>query len=103
MVTITVIEAENLFAKIRGQIGKKNAAPMLFRTRFGIHTFGMRVPIDVIVLNSNHQIVALKSILKPFRVFLWNPKYSIVIELPAGTIEKMKLSMSGKINLIVRQ
>lgn len=71
----------------------------MFRTRFGIHTFGMHYPIDVIILDKQQIVVHLKENLMPNRLYFWNPKYSIVIELPKETIKKKKISLGSKFNL----
>lgn len=72
---------------------------MLFHTRFGIHTFGMHYPIDILVLNNNNEVVTLKHQLKPNRIFLWNPRFAIIIELPEGTISKTKTEIGDTLNL----
>ena len=74
--------------KIIGLIGKNAPEAILFETHFGIHTFFLKLPIDVLILDKNNQIVALKKILKPNRFFLWNCRYNLVIELPEESIEK---------------
>lgn len=82
-----------------GLIGKKEIIPVIFETRFGIHTFGMRVVIDVLILDKDKKVVALKESLKPNRIFLWNPHYKIVLELPKGTIKNHNIKKASKIIL----
>lgn len=60
---------------------------MLFKTRFGIHTFFLKESIDVVVLDRNFTVVKLKKNLKPNRLFFWDPKHLYLLELPKGTIE----------------
>lgn len=78
--------------KTVGLIGKRKPYPLLIQTRFGIHTFGLRFPIDVLVLDKQSRIVNLKESLNPNRIFVWHPKHNTVIELPKGTINKLHLS-----------
>jgi uncharacterized membrane protein (UPF0127 family) len=73
-----------------GLLDKASPSSLIFNTRWGLHTLGMKHPIDVIVLDSSGKIVRLKS-LKPNRIFTWNPKYSQAIEFPQGTIKKINL------------
>src|SRR6185312_10694586 len=80
--------AKSLNDKLFGLLRTSNPRCLIFKTRFGIHTFGLYSPIDVLVLNSNYKVVKMKVNLNPNRIYLWNPKYSIVIELPSGTIHK---------------
>lgn len=72
---------------------------MLFHTRFGIHTFFMKYPIDVLVLDKNKIIVKVKSSLKPNNLFFYNPKYSLIVELENGFVKKNKLQLGDKIEL----
>lgn len=82
---------------LTGLIGVKKPKAVFFKTRWGIHTFGLRFPIDVLILNSEFKVVKIKKSLKPFRLFLWNPKYDSVLELPAGTIEKKNINIGNYI------
>lgn len=95
------IEAKSLKAKSLGLITAKEPQTLLFKTRFGIHTFGMKFPIDVIVLDRNYKILALRKNLKPNNIFVWNPKYDVVIELPEETIEKTKTERGDRIEISI--
>jgi uncharacterized membrane protein (UPF0127 family) len=85
--------------KSRGLIGKNNFEAVIFTTRFGIHTFGLGSSIDVLISNSKHKIVAVKENLKPNRVFLWNPKYNLVIELKKGAISNSKTKLGDLLEI----
>lgn len=93
MVAIPVKEAKSLKEKIVGLIGKKPYA-LLIKTRFGIHTFGLKFPIDVLILDHKNKVVKIKKSLMPNSIFLWNPLYDMVIELPQGTIDKKKIKIN---------
>lgn len=82
-----------------GLMGRKSFQAVFFTTRCGIHTFLVRVPMDVVILDQHDTVCVLKRALLPNRVFVWNPKYYRVIELPEGTIEKLKLKIGEKITL----
>lgn len=79
--------SDNLF----GLLKEKRDASVLFNTRFGIHTFFMKYPIDVIVLNNENKVIKIKKDLKPNNFFFWNPKYSRIIELPHTHIKYVSL------------
>ena len=85
--------------RLLGLINSEKAYPVLIQTRFGIHTFGMRFPIDILILDKNNKVVKISKNLKPNRIFLWNPMFDKVIELPAGEIEKRGIRLETKINL----
>ena len=82
-----------------GLIPYKKAFPVLFKTRFGIHTFGMKFAIDVIVLDKENRVVKMAQNLKPKNVFFWNPKYNLVLELPAGFIKDKRIKLGSKLSL----
>jgi hypothetical protein len=87
---VTDFSQKKGLGKILGLIGKKNPKTVVFTTRFGIHTFLMNFAIDVLILDKNKKIVFMKKSLKPNRIFLWNPVYNIVVELPSGSIQQSK-------------
>lgn len=92
--------AQTLLDNVIGLIGKNRSVSMVFHTRFGIHTFGMRFPIDVLILDKTNKIVRIKENLFPNRIFFWNPLYDTVLELPAGTINKTKSELGDLIHFI---
>lgn len=97
MVQLKVKELKSLKDKTIGLINAKKAYPVLIKTRFGIHTFGLKFAIDVLILNKENQVVKLVENLKPNRIFLWNPIFYKVIELPAGIIKEKRIRVGDKI------
>lgn len=93
------VKRAGFLKKIIGLIGQEKIEPLYFQTRWGIHTFGVRKPIDVVILNDKNYVVKIKQNLKPNRIFLWNPSYKNVLELPHGAIEKEKIKVREKINI----
>lgn len=83
--------------KFIGLIGKDKPEAIYFETRWGIHTFGLKFPIDVVILDENNKVVVVKKSLKQNSLFFWNPKYSRVLELSSGFIRMKK---SDKIKII---
>lgn len=83
----------------KGLLGTKHPQLVWFRTRWGIHTFGMHYPIDVVILDEERNVQVVKEQLLPQRFFFWNPRYDLVIELPAGTIEHKKITQGHHIAL----
>lgn len=87
---------DGLIDNFLGMILRKNQRGLIFDTRFGIHTFFLNRPIDVLVLD-RERVVDLKENLKPYQIFIWNPKYNIVVETPNGSIKKSKTEIGDKI------
>lgn len=99
MPRLTVTHLESIKDKSIGLIGKKTVTPIYFTTRWGIHTFGVLSPIDVLILDDENRVVKLRNNLFPNRLFFWNPKYERVIELPGDTIRKEKIAVGNQVSL----
>lgn len=84
----------------KGLIGYKNPKPILLKTRFGIHTFGLKFPIDVLVLNKKNKVTKIKKGLRPCRIFIWNPKYNKVVELPRSNVNDNDIRVGDNIKII---
>jgi len=91
-------EAKNWQDRWFGLLKKSNPRVLLFQTRFGIHTLGLKTPIDVLVLDDNLKVVKLARV-KPGKLFLWNPRFGVVIELPAETIKNSKTKIGDQLVL----
>lgn len=92
--------AESLTDQTFGLLRKSNPRSLFIKTRFGIHTFFLAEPIDVLVLDKDYRVVKLKEKLNPNNIFLWNPKYFFVIELPHGTIKKSHTETGNQLSLL---
>lgn len=98
-IQLQVFVANTWKEKTLGLLRYKKPESLFLQTRFGIHTFGLSHPIDVLILDKHYVVIALKESLKPNRVFFWNPKYNAVVELPQGTITQKKIVHGTKIIL----
>lgn len=98
ILSLDLKEAKSLVDKSLGLLLKNNPRSMLFRTRFGIHTFFLKNSIDVVILDKNHKVIAAKTV-QPNRIFLYNPIHSIVLELPEGVIKSSKTKIGDKLKL----
>lgn len=83
-----------------GLIDTRITPPLLLRTRFGIHTFFVKKPIDIVVLDKNNRIKKLKQHMEPFHFYFYPPYLSTILELPSGFILKSKLKINDKIELV---
>lgn len=99
MVTIIVRNLKSLKEKTLGLLGKAKPYPVLFQTRFGIHTFGMKYPIDVVILSKECIVKKVEKNLQPNRLFFWNPVYNRVLELPHGMVRELHLHPGMPISL----
>lgn len=95
-----ITEAKSLTDQSLGLLKYKTPTAMLIKTKFGIHTFFMKYPIDVIVLDKTNHVVKIKEKMQPNSLLFWNPKHNIVIELPAKTISNTKTRLYDAIILV---
>lgn len=81
--------------KLIGLMGKEKSEIVIFKTRFGIHTFFLKFPIDLVIVSKNKKVVFIKQSLKPNRIVFWNFRYNTVIELPEGFIKKSGINIGS--------
>jgi len=53
----------------------------------GVHTWGMRFPIDIAVLDGDWKVIAMRRDLRPFRMTRMFWKAAAVLELPSGILD----------------
>jgi uncharacterized membrane protein (UPF0127 family) len=99
IIKLKVKEASTFLERLFGLLNPDNPKIMLFRTRFGIHTFFMKNSIDVLLLDDDFLVVKTIRSLSPFKIFVYNPKYSRVIEMPKGAIDKLRIGINDKISI----
>ena len=54
-------------------------------------------PIDIILLDENHEIIEMVEHLRPFATYFSKKKIKSFIELPAGSIKKYHLKFEAKL------
>jgi len=86
-----VRKADNFVTRLVGLLKRTTLGPeeaLWLMPSKGIHTIGMKFPIDVVFLNKNHQVVGLVSGMAPYRLSSVHLRSFSVLELPNGTIRK---------------
>ena len=83
--------ARSFWARGRGLMGRASlpdSYALIILPESSIHTFFMRVPIDVLFVDRSDKVVGLREAMPPRRPFAgvapWRGRY--VIEMPAGVI-----------------
>lgn len=94
----TAIQAKTFKQKALGLLAEKKGTAMIFQTRFGIHTFCMKYPIDVLVLDKENKVTAYKQNMKANTIYFWNPLYKSLIELPHGIINATNTQLGDQIS-----
>lgn len=91
MITIKAQKLSSFKDKTIGLMFAKRSKTVCIETNFGIHTFFVRFPIDVVLLNKENKVIKIKQNLKPNRIFMWSKLQTKIIELPVGEIENKKI------------
>ncbi len=95
--------ADTVLTRMRGLLGRRSmhmGSGLLIKPCKGVHTIGMKFPIDVIFLDGDNNVLAIRKELKPnvlTRIFF---RAVIVLELPAKTIDSTGTSIGDKIGIV---
>ncbi len=65
----------------------------------GVHTLGMKFPIDVLYLDTNKCVVHLEQSLQPWRVARVSIRTTSVLELPANTLRSSGTAVGDEIEI----
>lgn len=82
--------ANSVFKRMIGLLNRKALASgegLLIDRCYGIHTFGMRFPLDVLFLDKDLRVMRAVAALPPFRTCIVR-KAVYVLELPVGAIQR---------------
>jgi len=88
---------------MKGLLGKNSLGDgegLLIRPCKGVHTFGMKFPIDVIVIDDNNYVIAVHGQLPSNRMTPLYKRAAAVIELPAGTLETTTTAVGNQIEIV---
>jgi uncharacterized membrane protein (UPF0127 family) len=97
-----VRKADNFLTRLVGLLKRTHLGPeeaLWLMPSKGIHTIGMKFPIDVLFLNRNHQVLGLMSGMLPYRVSAVHLRSYSVLELPNGTIKKSQTEVGDQLEI----
>ncbi|MBS3995635.1 MAG: DUF192 domain-containing protein [Alkaliphilus sp.] len=83
--------ADKFWSRMKGLMfteGLPSGCGLHLRPCRGIHTFFMRCSIDVLHLDSHHQVVGIEKNLQPGQIGKFFPKTAEIVELSTGIIQK---------------
>jgi uncharacterized membrane protein (UPF0127 family) len=93
--------ANSVLKRMVGLLNRKALAQgegLLLDRCYGIHTIGMRFPIDVLFLDKELRVIRAVPALPPFRTCV--VKHAVyVLELPAGSIERSQSSAGDQMQM----
>lgn len=96
------IWADNFFTRLRGLLGKKQFPPgeaLLIKPCKSVHCIGMKIPIDVVFVSADNQVVCIIENMKPYRLSPYIRNASYVIELPVGQAAAAEVSVGDILSL----
>jgi len=92
--------ADKAIARLVGLLGSQSLEPgcgLLIEPSSGIHTFGMRFPIDVVALDAHMRVLGTWEKLGSRRVAAVHWKTRSVLELPCGTIRTGRIEVNDQL------
>ena len=97
-----VRKADNFLTRLVGLLKRTNLGPeeaLWLMPSKGIHTIGMKFPIDVVFLNRGNRVVGLVQGMAPCRLSSVHFTSYSVLELPAGTIKKSRTEVGDQFEI----
>ena len=82
-----------------GRTGLDAGEGLWIKPSSGVHTIGMKFPIDVIGLDKKNRVIKLWRCLVPYRLTSIHWKMSSVLELPAGRIEECQIPLGDVLRI----
>jgi uncharacterized protein len=82
--------ADTGLSRIIGLLGERKLLPgdgLLIVPSQGVHTWGMMFPIDIAVLDSDWNVLAIRRRMRQFRMTRIFWKAAAVLELPSGILD----------------
>jgi uncharacterized membrane protein (UPF0127 family) len=98
-----VVTADTVWKRLKGLLGQttlRKGHSLWLKPCKGIHTIGMKFPIDAIFLDKKNTVVAVRSNLLPNRVTRLYLKAASVIELSAGGLSASDTEIGDVIEIV---
>ena len=97
-----VRKADSFLTRLVGLLKRTNLGPeeaLWLMPSKGIHTIGMKFPIDVAFLDKDNVVLGIISSLVPYRVTGVRLKGHSVLELPKGTLKKSRTEVGDQLEI----
>ena len=91
--------ADRMFSRLRGLLGRAGlprGEGMLIRPTWSIHTAFMRFPIDVVFLDRELRVLAVRPQVRPWRAAARLRAHS-VLELAAGECARLRIDVGDRL------
>jgi len=94
--------ADNFLTRLVGLLKRSHLGPeeaLWLMPSKGIHTIGMKFPIDVVFLSKDFHVLGLVSGMLPNRISALHFRGFSVVELPSGTIKKSQTEIGDQFEI----
>lgn len=94
--------ADTFLSRLVGLLGRSRLLPgygLLIRPSSGVHTFGMRFPIDVVALDRQLRVLAVWQNLRPWRTTAVKWKTHCVLELAGGHLKTCPIEAGDQLEI----
>jgi hypothetical protein len=98
----SIAVADTSLSRFFGLMGKRALNPdagLWIVPSSGVHTFWMRMSIDVVALDRNMRVIKLGSRVRPWRISGLSWKTHSVLELAAGRIKACGLDLGDQLKM----
>lgn len=98
----SIIEADSLISRVIGLLITTEPyinKVLLINPCSGIHTLGMRYPIDVVFIDNHNRVSRIFKSLKPFRITKTKKSDKAVLEFPPGTLSQISLEIGDLLKI----
>jgi len=97
-----VRKADNFLTRLLGLVKRKKLGPeeaLWLVPSKGVHTVGMKFPIDVIFLDRNNRVVDMVPAMVPYRATKIHLTAYSALELPKGTVKKSRTEAGDRLDI----
>jgi uncharacterized membrane protein (UPF0127 family) len=97
-----VRKADSFLTRLIGLLKRTTLGPeeaLWLTPSKGIHTIGMKFPIDVAFLDKGNVVVGIISGLVPYRITAVRLRGHSVLELPKGTLNKSRTEIGDQLEI----
>lgn len=97
-----IVVANTFTTRFLGLMGLRSLSPgsgLLITPSSGVHTFWMRMAIDVVALDKERQVIHVRHSMRPWRVGNVNVRTKSVLELPAGRARDCGIEIGDRLEI----
>ena len=102
----TIRKADNFFTRLIGLLRRQSLGPeeaLWLIPSMGVHTIGMKFPIDVIFLDRHNKVIATICDMAPRRLSRLHLGARSVLELPRGVINKSSTTVGDQLEILLAE